>query len=264
VTAGLRHLPIAGASAFTLSNVAIPRPFTPTMQSQPYSGIDNLEVMQDAVNYNRYLLTTIRRHASERSRIVDFGAGTGQFAIPLKQSRFDVTAVEPDTIMRRRIAAGGVVAVGSCTELSAASFDLAYSLNVLEHIEDHVGTLRQLHATLKPAGKLLIYVPAFQILYTSMDAKVGHVRRYTRASLSAAVSAAGFTVDRVAYVDCLGFLATLLFKLGDRGTGTVNRTALKLYDRLVFPLSACLDVVMRRWFGKNLLLLAHKAAAADG
>jgi len=232
------------------------------MQSDPYSGIDNLEVMQEAVNYNRYLLDAIRKHATERSRIVDFGAGTGQFAIPLKQARLDVTAVEPDGSMRERIAASGVPAVGSAAELPAESFDLVYSLNVLEHIDDHVGALQQLHATLKPAGTLLIYVPAFPILYTSMDAKVGHVRRYTRASLSAAVYAAGFTIDRIAYVDCLGFLATLLFKLLDRGGGTVNRAALKLYDRVVFPVSACLDVITRRWFGKNLLLLAHKAGAA--
>jgi SAM-dependent methyltransferase len=231
------------------------------MQSERYSGIDNLEVMQEAVNYNVYLLSMIREQANARSRILDFGAGTGQFAIPLKQAHLDIMAVEPDNTMRERMAASGVTSVGSAAELPASSFDLVYSLNVLEHIEDHVGALQQLHATLKPDGVLLIYVPAFQVLYTSMDAKVGHVRRYTRTSLSAAVLAAGFTIDRVAYVDCLGFLATLLFKVVDRGNGTVNRTALKLYDRLIFPLSARLDLLTRHWFGKNLLLLAHKGVA---
>jgi hypothetical protein len=73
-----------------------------------------------------------------------------------------------------------------------------------------------------------------------------------------AVLSAGFKVDRVAYVDSLGFLATLAFKHLGSKDGTVNRTALKTYDRLAFPLSRALDTLTQRWFGKNLLLLAHK------
>ena len=236
-----------------------PKPLAhPPTQSTPYTGVDNLEVMQEAVNYNRYLLDAILAHAQPRSRILDFGAGTGQFAIPLRQLHLEVTAVEPDISIRHTLAANGVPAVGAMAELQGAAFDLIYSLNVLEHIEDDVGALRQLHASLRPAGQLLIYVPAFMILYTSMDAKVGHVRRYTSDTLRNAVRTAGFDIERIAYVDSLGFLATLVFKLFDRGRGDVNRTALKIYDRAIFPLSTWLDVITRRWFGKNLLLIARK------
>ena len=73
-----------------------------------------------------------------------------------------------------------------------ASFNYIYTLNVLEHIEDDAAALRSLHAKLTDGGKLLIYVPAFPVLYTSMDAKVGHVRRYTRDTLMTRVTAAGF------------------------------------------------------------------------
>jgi SAM-dependent methyltransferase len=233
--------------------------FPPMQQpSNAYSGIDNLEVMQEAVNYNRYLLDTIRRHAEPAARILDFGAGTGQFAVPLHEQHFQVTALEPDASMSRRIAAVGMTTVVSTSELTPASFDLAYSLNVLEHIEDDVAALVQLHAVLKPAGVLLIYVPAFPILYTSMDAKVGHVRRYRRATLARAAQAAGFKVERLAYVDSLGFFATLCFKIFDRKDGRINRSMLKIYDRLVFPVSVAVDCLTRRWFGKNLLLVARK------
>ena len=232
---------------------------TPVQQAtDAYSGVDNLEVMQEAVNYNRYLLDTILRHAAAGNRILDFGAGTGQFALPLHQQHFQVTALEPDAAMSRRIAATGVATVTSHAELAPATFDLAYSLNVLEHIEDDVAALAQLHALLKPNGVLLIYVPAFPILYTSMDAKVGHVRRYRRETLARAAQAAGFTIERMAYVDSLGFFATLFFKLFDRKDGNINRSALKIYDRLIFPVSVLLDYATRRWFGKNLLLVAHK------
>jgi SAM-dependent methyltransferase len=222
-----------------------------------YSGVDNLEVMQDAVTYNRYLLTTVRSRAPRNGRVLDFGAGGGQFALPMAQLGFDVTALEPDEGLRNRIAAHGVPAIAGPEQLADASLDYIYTLNVLEHIPDDVAALRQLRAKLKTGGTLLVYVPAFPILYTSMDAKVGHVRRYTRKTLVAGVRAAGFSIERVAYVDSLGFFATLAFKLFGAGGGEINRNALKLYDRVLFPVSRVIDHAVQRWFGKNLLLIAH-------
>jgi SAM-dependent methyltransferase len=228
------------------------------MQQQAYSGVDNLEVMQEAVNYNRYLLNTVRKHAPPQARVLDFGAGGGQFAAPLAGLGLNVTALEPDQLLQQRLRAQGLRAVGSTQELPDASFDYIYTLNVLEHIEDDAAALRSLHAKLTDRGRLLIYVPAFPVLYTSMDAKVGHVRRYTRETLMTRVTAAGFQIDRVAYADSIGFFATLAFKLSGNKDGNVSLGALKLYDRLVFPLSRALDLLAQRWFGKNLLLTCTK------
>ncbi len=226
-----------------------------------YGGADNLEVMREAENYNNYLLCTVRNHAGGGARVLDFGAGGGQFAVPLAAHGLAVTALEPDATLRGKIQRSGVTAVGAPDQLADSSFEYIYTLNVLEHIADDVAALRQLHSKLTPGGTLLVYVPAFPALYTRMDARVGHVRRYTRKTLIAAVRSAGFTIDRVEYVDSLGFFATLLFKVvGDRG-GDINPRALRLYDRAVFPLSRLLDAVTQRWFGKNLLLVAHSDAA---
>jgi SAM-dependent methyltransferase len=225
---------------------------------QGYTGVENLEVMQDAVNYNRFLLDTVQRHAPRSGRVLDFGAGAGQFAVPMAQLGFDVTALEPDERLRARIASAGVRAVSGPDDLPDGSLEYVYTLNVLEHIEDDVGALRRLHAKLAPRGLLLIYVPAFPLLYTSMDAKVGHVRRYTRGTLMTAVRGAGFQVERAVYVDSLGFLATLAFKVvGDR-SGEINPRALKLYDRAVFPLSRIIDRAAQRCLGKNLLLIGRR------
>lgn len=228
------------------------------MQQQAYTGVDNLEVMQEAVNYNRYLLETVRKHAPARARVLDFGAGSGQFAAPLSAQGLNVTALEPDQVLQQRLRAQGLRVAGSTEELANGSFDYIYTLNVLEHIDDDAAALRSLHAKLAANGKLLIYVPAFPVLYTSMDAKVGHVRRYTRGSLIPRVRAAGFRIEHVAYADSVGFFATLLFKLVGNKNGSVSIGALKLYDRAVFPLSRALDRVARRWFGKNLLLICSK------
>ncbi|MBM0103447.1 class I SAM-dependent methyltransferase [Steroidobacter sp. S1-65] len=228
------------------------------MQQQAYTGVDNLEVMQEAVNYNRYLLDTVRKHAPARGKVLDFGAGSGQFAAPLSQHGMDITALEPDQLLQQRLRAQGLRVVSSTQEIPDASLDYIYTLNVLEHIDDDAGALRILHAKLTAKGKLLIYVPAFQLLYTSMDAKVGHVRRYTRGMLMTRVRDAGFKIEHVAYADSIGFFATLAFKAIGNKDGNVSLGALKLYDRAVFPLSRGLDSVAKRWFGKNLLLVASK------
>lgn len=228
------------------------------MQEQPYSGVENLEVMNEARNYNEYLLRTVRSRARPGSRILDFGAGGGQFAIPLSKSGLDVVALEPDDFLRNRIAACGVPSTAAISDLADDTFDYIYTLNVLEHIQNDVDALRQLRSKLKPQGTLLIYVPAFPVLYSSMDAKVGHVRRYTRTTLLNSVGSAGFTVDAISHVDSLGFLASFVFRMFDSGSGEVNRRALRIYDRAVFPVSRCVDRVANRWIGKNLLLLGHR------
>jgi SAM-dependent methyltransferase len=222
-----------------------------------YTGTENLEVMRDAVNYNRYLLDLIRSHAGDAKRVIDFGAGSGTFAGPISQLGFEITAIELDDGLRAHLAKQGLRVAASTADLPAQSFDFAYTFNVLEHIPDDIEALRGLRAKLAPGARLLIYVPAFQVLYTSMDAKVGHLRRYSRDTLMRNVSAAGFAVEAVEYVDSIGFFAALAFKMTDRGSGDLNPRMLRIYDRIVFPMSRVLDRIVYRWFGKNLFLVAR-------
>jgi SAM-dependent methyltransferase len=229
-------------------------------ESTPYSGLENLEVMREAENYNRYLQSLVERHAAGATRVIDFGAGSGTFAIPCVAAGFDLTAVEPDERLRTMLTAARIRAVADVAALPDEAFQFAYTLNVLEHIENDVEALRAVRAKLVPRGRLFVYVPAFPVLFTSMDRKVHHVRRYTHATLRGSLEAAGFEILDLRYADSLGFAATLLFKALDNGRGDVNRSLLRLYDRLAFPVSRALDTLTHRWFGKNLLALAAKSA----
>lgn len=223
-----------------------------------YSGTENLEVMADAVNYNAFLVSLIREELRPGENIVDFGAGIGTFARAVAGGGHNVHCIEPDRRQLARILESGLSASPDLGSLDNASVDLLYSLNVLEHIDDDVAALRLCHEKIKPGGRLVIYVPAFQILYSSMDKNVGHFRRYTRATLSEKVRAAGFDVTRNEYVDSAGFLASLLFKAFGNDNGSINRSALIAYDRYVFPLSRLADRIFSRVFGKNVFLIARR------
>jgi SAM-dependent methyltransferase len=179
------------------------------MTDSGYTGTDNLEVMKEAVNYNRWLVDLIKRHARHADRILDFGAGVGTFAIALRDDGYAVDCVEPDAAQRAIIAAEGLTAWADIADVADASVDFVYTFNVLEHIDDDLQALRLVASKLRRGGRLLVYVPAFPLLYTSMDRKVGHVRRYRQADLRAKVVACGLDVDETAYVDSIGFVATL-------------------------------------------------------
>lgn len=226
--------------------------------SGDYTGTDNLEIMSCAVNYNAYLLGLVEREARPGMALLDFGAGIGTFAARLGERGHQVLCIEPDARQAAMIEARGLRNHRALADCAPESIDLAYSFNVFEHIEADVQAMAELRRVLKPGGRLLAYVPALQWLYTSMDAKVGHVRRYTRASLQGALSEAGFTVQHCHYADSVGVAATLAYKLFGRADGAINEQALKTYDRFVFPLSRWIDRATGRVGGKNVWALAQR------
>ncbi len=226
--------------------------------AMPYTGVGNLEVMAEARNYNRFLTDLVRTRLTPGACVLDFGAGAGTFAAPLREQGVDITAIEPDARLRARLGAQGVPVLATIDGLADGSVDLIYSFNVLEHIADDRTALRALGAKLKRGGQSVLYVPAFQMLFTAMDRRVGHLRRYRRGGLTDLVAAAGLRVRTAQYVDSLGALATLLYRVAGDGDGEINRAALRLYDRLVFPLSRALDRLLWPWLGKNLLIVASK------
>ncbi|NDK40045.1 class I SAM-dependent methyltransferase [Pseudoxanthomonas gei] len=225
-----------------------------------YSGTDNLEVMAEAVNYNDFLSERVLRLASGTKNILDFGAGIGTFAQRLRDSGFSVLCLEPDAAQAAKLRSDGMLVCESMASVPAGSVDYIYTLNVLEHIDDDGEALAQIAAALRPGGRLLVYVPAFQVLYSGMDRKVGHVRRYRRLELQSKVAAAGFTGIKARYVDSIGFFAALAYRAMERGEGDggINLRALKFYDRFIFPLSRVTDHLFGLLFGKNVILTSRK------
>jgi SAM-dependent methyltransferase len=217
-----------------------------------YSGTDNLEVMADAVNYNRFLDSLLLRHLPAQSLVLDFGAGIGTFARRLAAEGLQIQCVEPDAGQAAVLRSSGFRCEASVLDFEPASFDAVYSLNVLEHIDDDATTARAILSRLKPRGRFIVYVPAFQFLFSGMDRKVGHLRRYDRRQLVNLLSTAGFEVAGSRYADSLGMIATLAYKVVGPKDGSIDRRSLVAYDRYAFPLSLKLDAVLGPVAGKNV------------
>jgi SAM-dependent methyltransferase len=223
-----------------------------------YEGTDNLEVMAEARNYNAFLADLVLAHRGDARTAVDFGAGIGTFARMVRERGMDVLCIEPDAAQCALLARLGLAAERDLDALPDATQRYVYSLNVLEHIEDDARALRQIAQKLAPGGRILVYVPAFDVLFSSMDRKVGHHRRYRRGQLVALVQQAGLEVIAARYVDCFGFLATFVYKALGSGKGGIDRRSLIAFDRFLFPLSRLCDLVLSRFVGKNVYVVARK------
>lgn len=192
---------------------------------------------------------------------LDFGAGTGQLADIFK-SRYGITpiCVEIDPELFQVLLGKRFECLQSLKNLEFP-VSMIYSSNVLEHIEDDSSALNEMFAKLQKNGKLAIYVPAFMFLFSDLDVKAGHFRRYSKKELISKVSDAGFTVESCFYNDSLGVLASLVLKLfGYRNKINLGSgNSLVFYDRVIYPISQFLDKIgMNSIIGKNLYIFAIK------
>jgi SAM-dependent methyltransferase len=166
------------------------------------------------------------------ARILDAGCGSGRFMVELSR-RGTVTGVElSDTsvTLARQRAVGEVVA-GSVLEMPFAddSFDLAVSLDVIEHLEDDLAALRELRRAIAPGGALLVTVPAYQWLWSGHDEINHHHRRYTRRSLQQVAEQAGWKQTRTTYFNSLLLPVAILLRVLDRFSSKTTESSLDLW-----------------------------------
>lgn len=101
----------------------------------------------------------------------------------------------------------------------SAAFDTVLALDVIEHLDDDVGFLRQAGALLAPGAHFVIVVPAFPLLWSQHDETFQHRRRYTARSLETAVRAAGLSPRRITHLHALIFPVALVWRVASRTLG---------------------------------------------
>ncbi len=97
-----------------------------------------------------------------KGRILDIGAGTGDFLLECKNQNWDILGIEPND-KAKEIAVGKGIKFGNTIEkLESNSFDVITMWHVLEHVPDVEHQVAELKRLLKPSGTIIIAVPNFK------------------------------------------------------------------------------------------------------
>lgn len=138
----------------------------------------------------------------ERGTVLDVGCGDGFFMRLLAEHGFSTVGIDVSTLatsLARRVLAAYPGCAVHCTTIEdfrpEAPFRLVTCGETLEHIEDDVAFLGQIHRLTAPGGTLILTVPINMKLWTDHDTRAGHYRRYAKSELFDKLERSGFHVE---------------------------------------------------------------------
>lgn len=222
-----------------------------------------LHTLERTRRFNRWMVDQLLPDAGRR--VLEIGAGIGNVTLNvLPRDRYLATDVNPNYLHYLSNLATGKpyldvakVDVERPEDFAGlvGGFDTVICLNVLEHVADPAQALANLVSALAPGGRLLLYVPAGQGLYGSLDEALGHRCRYSRAMLRREIETAGLVVERLQGFNRFSVPGWWINgKLLRRRN--FSRLQLKLVDVLV-PVLRRVDRIFP-WRGLGLFCVARK------
>lgn len=107
-------------------------------------------------------LNLINGEQSRKGRVLDIGAGTGDFLLTAKNDGWDTVGVEPSERAKNIAIQKGISFVNEISDLQNNSFDVITMWHVLEHVPNLELQIQELKRLLKPTGTLIIAVPNFK------------------------------------------------------------------------------------------------------
>jgi 2-polyprenyl-3-methyl-5-hydroxy-6-metoxy-1,4-benzoquinol methylase len=229
----------------------------------------NLHAVGQMINYRRWIYETIAPHLG--FEILEAGCGNGNLTSLILQKpglrRYvgvdhssDLCQQLRELIKDVKEPRCDVIATAledeRFTALEKTPFDTIICLNVLEHIEEDGKMLSVFRRLLKPGGKVVLLVPAFQWLYGTIDKIIHHHRRYSKKDLLQKITNANLSPVVTRYFNPFGIPAWVwhgkILKL------SVHReTEMKAWDKYVpclkllenlnpFPIGLSLFAVAKR------------------
>ena len=205
--------------------------------------------------------------------ILEAGCGTGG-NLPMLVRFGRVRAIEPNAEARALAAKKGDFDIrdGRLPDglpFAPGSFDLVAALDVVEHLDDDVTSLRGLADLLRPEGRMLITVPAFAFLWSEHDVQHHHKRRYTKARLLRAVADAGLAPVAASYFNTWLFplaaavrIAKNLLRIKGVDDDAMPPAALNRLLAAVFASERGLIGRVSLPFGLSILMICRKRPAA--
>jgi 2-polyprenyl-3-methyl-5-hydroxy-6-metoxy-1,4-benzoquinol methylase len=153
--------------------------------------------------------------------ILEIGCSGGPLIESLNQRRFfNVAGIDISqsavNLCRKKGIRNIQIMDGEKTEFRKNKFDLVIASDILEHISNDDNALSEWHRILKSGGKLIIFVPSFNFLWSGHDIANCHYRRYSKAELKNKIKKAGFKINRISYWNFILFFPVCIWRILQR------------------------------------------------
>lgn len=171
---------------------------------------------------NALLLWALRRYFPRAESLLEIGCGTGfvlsslRGALPMLRYAGSDIYTEGLGFAQQRLPGVCLFQMDARHIPFVDEFDVVGAFDVLEHIEDDAGVLREIHGAVRAGGGVLLTVPQHPFLWSAFDEYSHHKRRYTCGDLLAKVRAAGFDVLRAGSFNALPLPLMLVTRLRRR------------------------------------------------
>jgi SAM-dependent methyltransferase len=212
-------------------------------------------------NYYRWMTSYFLNELS--GTLIDLGSGVGHTIGDYLKKCQKVVCVDQDpallALVKQKYPTDKVITLAcdlskDWSELKSFQPNVLTSLDVIEHIENDREFFDKCYALLPSGGKLIIKVPAQSQLYSDIDRRSGHYRRYDLENLRDVAVSAGFKLKKIKYINLAGALAFRLKRQTKKSSfsATFSPLTLKLAN-IAIPAIALMD---RLPFGRGLSLIA--------
>lgn len=213
--------------------------------SSSYRGVQTLEILEWAKNYNSWIAAQIRPYV--HGKTMEFGAGTGNISLELLPACETLYLTDVNralvTQLKHRFSSNQNVKVfnldvsTSIPKKYYRMFHVIVGINVLEHIQHDGQALKNIRRMLQPNGILALLVPAKQFAYSHLDLQLGHYRRYEKDDLRNKLVQAGFTVKKIYFFNFAGLFTWIIRDKIDNNATALRKHHIWLFERLVSVLS---------------------------
>lgn len=222
----------------------------------------NMDFIREASNYNKYIADSVDKYLGKR--VLDVGCGVGNTTALIRDGRFligiDVSEFYLSEFKKNMIDVevfkADIARAEQIEFLKRFHFDTIFCSNVLEHIEDDIAALINMHRILNEDGTLVLLVPQYNFLYGTVDKADLHYRRYNKFDLRRKLTGVGFKITREFCINFFGIFWWYFYgKILRRSINTSSEAG--LINRVI-PLVKIVDRIVLMSVGLSLIVIGEK------
>ena len=243
------------------------------MEKNYYKDYFRLEKNNWLFRVRRNLIYSIFKEYNINSgmRILDYGCGSGFIVGQLQARGYDVHGTDISGEAIEYGTSQGIrnlqTTSGIQVDFPDESFDLILAMDVVEHINEDNLVIKELERLLRPNGRIIITVPAYQWMWGVQDEVSHHFRRYSMNSITKLLSNfSNLSILRKTYFNTFLFPAVALVRLISKWFNIKNRESdFDISDNFLNPIFYFIfntEIKILKWvrypFGVSILIILEK------